>query len=245
MLPLTAGFARLIRTLVRSDRERPADALEMLPSQPTDRTIGPAHEALRQTFLDLLAQLHHLLGGTGGGQAVATIPLPVLQADLDRIELVLDQVRIAQLDPLSGQRLLHMLHGLDHLQRLHERCEEETDRALTVRQAGDLRGEREALLATVQRIGPLARDGQWSTASEAAEELARRIHRRVTPFRETTLRSAAAGRIDAEAATDLLEAVRWMRRVSQHLRRFCRHMDATTDGGSPAAVASEGEVRGS
>lgn len=88
-----------------------------------------AGNRLRQTFTALLLRLQRgLQPPQPRGSEAAVEPLALLQSDLDRLELYLDQIQLqGQGDGLSG-RLVHLLHGLDHLQRLHERCEEEPER---------------------------------------------------------------------------------------------------------------------
>ena len=205
MLPFTHRFAGVIRTLVRGQRERPADTLEEVQAGSSPRAIGPAQAALRQTFTDLIDHLLHDLvperrtarGRNPGG---ASVPLETLQADLDRIELYLDQIHLGELDRRGGDVLLELLHSLDHLQRLHERCEEEADRVRTLRRADWFQGEREDLVETLQRLRILAGSDQWTQALSTTVALASRIRQRVNPARDAILSSEAAGALDAEGA---------------------------------------------
>jgi phosphate:Na+ symporter len=56
---------------------------------------------------------------------------------------------------------------------------------------------------------------------------AQALHRRVTPYRQEVLAAVARGDLDVDAGTARLEAIRWLRRVSQHLERSCNHLAAT------------------
>jgi phosphate:Na+ symporter len=248
VLPFTHRFAGVIRTLVRGQRQRPADTLEEAQAGRAPQAIEPAQAALTQTFTDLLDHLLHDLAPerrTSPGRSAeasaaggASIPLETLQADLDRIELYLDQIHLGALDPRGGAVLVELLHCLDHLQRLHERCEEEADRARTLRRADRLQGEREDLVETLRRLRILAGSDQWTQALSATVALASRIRQRVNAVREDILSSEAAGVLDAEGGTDLMAAIRWLRRVSQHLRQICRHMERARGGaqrGNPSA----------
>ena len=151
VLPFTHRFAGVIRTLVRGQWQRPADTLEEAQAGSSPQAIGPAQAALRQTFTDLIDHLLHDLAPerrTPPGcppegrppEGRGECPLETLQADLDRIELYLDQIHLGELDRREGDVLVELLHSLDHLQRLHERCEEEADRARTLRRADRFRG---------------------------------------------------------------------------------------------------------
>jgi hypothetical protein len=57
------------------------------------------------------------------------------------------------------------------------------------------------------------------------------LHRRVVPYREEVLAAVARGQLDVDAGTARLEAIRWLRRVSQHLERACYHLGAVAAQG--------------
>ena len=125
-----------------------------------------------------------------------------------------------------GKALLHLLHGLDHLQRLHERCEEDQDRLRTAATSAGLGSERRLLLETLDQLPELVQQGRWPQASDLASASAQALHRRVAPYRQEVLAAVARGELDLDAGTARLEAIRWLRRVSQHLERACYHLGA-------------------
>ena len=63
-------------------------------------------------------------------------------------------------------------------------------------------------------------------ASDLASASAQALHRRVAPYRQEVLAAVARGELDLDAGTARLEAIRWLRRVSQHLERACYHLGA-------------------
>jgi phosphate:Na+ symporter len=224
VLPFTAPFAALVRRLVRPGRGRSIDELDDTPPADAALAISQARAALEPCFLALLQVLRQGLAnghGPRNGHQLA-----VLQADLDHLELYLDQIH---LDP--GQRpgreaLLHLLHGLDHLQRLHERCEEEQDRLRTAATSASLAAERHQLLATLEQLPSLVAQGLWLEAAALASTCAAGLDRRVNPYRQEVLAAVASGQLDVDAGTARLEAIRWLGRVSQHLERACNHLAA-------------------
>lgn len=222
MLPFTVPFAGLIRRLLPADGDRTVDALGDTPPQDAETAINLAEEAINQTFVTLL----NLLGRALADDASRRQPqkLEVLQADLDRLELYLDQIHLGGISQPLGQHLVHLLHGLDHLQRLHERCDEEPERLRTVVSSASLAGERQALQRLVERLIALSLEHQWRQGADAAGRCARRFEQRVDRYREAVLDRVAAGELDVEAGTQRLEAMRWLRRVSEHLQRISSHL---------------------
>ncbi|MFO7629038.1 MAG: Na/Pi symporter [Prochlorococcaceae cyanobacterium] len=231
VLPFTAPFAALIRRLVRPAQGRWIDDLADTPPADPTAAISQARQALEPCLLELLRLLRDGLVDGNGRRHSSIQRLAVLQADLDRLELYLDQIHLAPAqrpgsDIPARELLLHLLHGLDHLQRLHERCEEEQDRLRTAATSASLGPERQKLLATLKELLAWIQQGRWPLASSVARECAQQLHRRVDPYRQEVLAAVAQGLLDVDAGTTRLEAIRWLRRVSQHLERVCHHLGA-------------------
>jgi phosphate:Na+ symporter len=232
VLPFTAPFAALIRRLVRPVEGRLIDDLADTPPVDLVAAISQARQALEPCLLELLQLLRDGLGNRGlgnGGPAPSSQRLVVLQADLDRLELYLNQIHLAPGPQpgkavAAGEALLHLLHGLDHLQRLHERCEEDQDRLRTAATSAGLGSERQLLLATLERLPELVQQGRWPEASSVTSACAQSLQCRVAPYRQEVLAAVAQGELDVDAGTERLEAIRWLRRVSQHLERACHHL---------------------
>jgi phosphate:Na+ symporter len=62
-------------------------------------------------------------------------------------------------------------------------------------------------------------------ASEvSSREVGGYINESVEPMRDTIASSVVDGKIDVPEATDCLEALRWMERVSHHVARIALHL---------------------
>ncbi|CAK6694660.1 Na/Pi symporter [Synechococcus sp. BA-124 BA4] len=244
LLPFTRSFAHLIQALLPSPDGRAADDLDEAPSADTVRALDLAQTAQQQGLLQLMRHLHQALGASAGNGQRRAMSLDDLEADLARIEQYLDQIHLRHLDEPEAQRLLHLLHSLDHLQRLHERCEEEPERASTVRQSGSLQRERQDLLTALEQLEPLVESQQWGEVARRSQATGRSLHRRVKPFRQEVLAEVASGGVEVELASQRLEAIRWLRRVSQHLGRISGHLEAAAlargSGAPPCPTMSPG-----
>jgi phosphate:Na+ symporter len=234
VLPFTAVFATLIRRLVRPGVGRLIDDLPDTPPADPATAIGQASQALEPCLLELLRLLRDGLVNGNGRPNQSAQRLAVLQGDLDHLELFLDQIHLDPEQLPDSEALRHLLHGLDHLQRLHERCEEEQDRLRTAATSASLGPERQQLLATLERLLILLDQGRWPLASAEASTCARALHRRVAPYRQQVLAAVAQGDLDVDAGTSRLEAMRWLQRVGQHLERACRHLGELTPAWRPA-----------
>lgn len=240
LLPFTQSFARLIQSLLPAPDGRAADDLDEPPSADTGRALDLAQKAQQRAFLELMHHLSHALQAAGSQGRSPGVGLDDLETDLARIEQFLDQIHLRRMEGPDAQRLLQLLHCLDHLQRLRERCEEEPERASTVRQTNALQADRQDLLAALRELDPLVLSEQWSAAAQCSHAISRRLHQRVKPFRRDVMAEVASGGVAVDQGTQRLEAIRWLRRVSQHLQRISDHLEtaaASTEPGAPACTA--------
>ncbi|MEN9223759.1 MAG: Na/Pi symporter, partial [Thermostichus sp. BF3_bins_97] len=221
ILPLTQPFARLIMRLIPSPGPAYTDGLsESLLEQPS-LALSAAQRSMETEFLALLSHLAAILGSPQGKR----LDLTELQVALDETHLYLDKIHLQEGADPSWERLLNLIHALDHLQRIHERCEEEEDRANTVKLTPELAAEHTLLLETLNQLSTAIPAHRWDQAAYQAQQTAQHIHSKVRPFREATLAQVASGAMDVATGTAKLEAIRWLRRVSRHLARISEHME--------------------
>jgi phosphate:Na+ symporter len=221
ILPFTRQFAQLIIRVMPGQGATYTDGLsEGLLEQPP-LALNAVQAAIQAEFIALLGHLLAILGSPDGQR----VDLAELQTGLDETHSYLDHIHLKTgVDP-DWERLLNMIHALDHLQRVHERCEEDEDRAITVQTTLDLTTERQALTETIQTTLELVQANQWGQATRGANQVVGVIHKKVRPYREATMALVGRGQIDVAAGTGRLEAMRWLRRVSKHIDRICYHMD--------------------
>jgi phosphate:Na+ symporter len=117
------------------------------------------------------------------------------------------------------------------LQRLHERCEEDEERAITARDTEELTEECSLLINSIRSIVDDVEDNNWLKASEKANDTAAKIHVKVRPYRRNVIAGIANGTYDVYAGTGKLEAVRWLRRVSKHIARITEHVQLSVLAG--------------
>ena len=244
LLPFTSPFGRLICRLIPGQPGRLMDRLPDSPAEDPVEALTYTQAALHQTFVALLHQLS--LGVEAPIPPLRSLPsLAVLQSDLDRLELHLDQIHSTGLRRAAGSALLHQLHALDHLQRLHERCAEEPERQRTLLRSPALQQERRLLRTLLLGLLPLVAQRHWQAALPLVERSARELQLRVPPLRDAVMAQVGADDLDLEDGTRNLQAMRWLGRVSEHLRRISEHLSQAAvqdvDTGLDHAAPAKGE----
>jgi phosphate:Na+ symporter len=159
----------------------------------------------------------------------AAADLPQWQRYLDELQDYLSSIDLHGTRGGEWDRLLALVHACDHLQRLHERLEEEQGRARTVATAAALDLERLAFLAAERSIAARLEAGQHAAAHDEADALAGQIQASVAPFRESVTADMASHALSFEAGTERLEAIRWLERVTHHLARITLHLQRAAD----------------
>lgn len=221
ILPVTRQFARLIIRLVPSKELTYTDGLsEGLLEQPV-LALNAIQTSIQIELLVLLRHVAAVLGDPNGQR----VDLPELQTALDETHTYLDKIHLKTGEGPLWDRLVNMIHALDHLQRIHERCEEDEDRAKTAQATMALVEEKNLLIDSLQQIMGLIQSDRWQNATAHAHKISKHIHHKVEPYRTTTINQVAVGQLDVLTSTERLEAIRWLRRVSKHIRRITYHMN--------------------
>ncbi|RKT32167.1 phosphate:Na+ symporter [Roseovarius halotolerans] len=210
-LPLTPRFAAMVEALV-PDRPMPM-------ATPLDKRLladeGAAMEAaqtvadqLRQTLFTALANAigpDHDLRALGSVSAQGAPVLEALGAYLAKIHIPPDKAP-------EQARYVALLHQLDHLERLLERCGQ--------RSRIDMLRKDPLLTRDVAAIrAALARDADAARFSR----LARLIRYRAERFRRGALLREHAGLIEVDQVFARTDAIRWLERVAGHAERLSHY----------------------
>ena len=116
-----------------------------------------------------------------------------------------------------------MIHTLDHLQRLHDRCIEQEQRAVTAREEVALQEVNQLLIDGLLQMIEQVNDNKWKAAVKLTQKTSNDIHDKVKPLRMQVMKQIAEGSIDVAEGTERLDAVRWLRRVSNHIASITEH----------------------
>ncbi|MGX0877404.1 phosphate:Na+ symporter [Roseovarius sp. MBR-154] len=212
-LPLTARFAALVERLV-PDRAMPlVHGLDRRLLADEGAAMDAAQSVADRLRRTVFAALHRALGPEGDLRALASIAVQGHQAVI-AVEEYLARVRIAPDREREQARYAALLHQLDHLQRLIERCGQR-DRIATLHDEAHLRRD-VATLATA-----LGRDSK----APRLERLARLIAARTARFRRGVLLREHAGLLPVSEVFARTDALRWLGRVADHAARLSRHAE--------------------
>jgi phosphate:Na+ symporter len=220
VLPFTAQFARFMQNLV--PEKIPLFTRRLSPAlleQPT-LALNAAHTSINEQILELFQHLLVMLGDLENGKYTN---LHQLDTELDKTHTYIDQIHLESGNSADWERLLAMIHTLDHLQRLLDRCIEQKQRAVTARQEAGLEEIRQLLTDGLLQMLQQVKNKNWNAAVDLTRQTSNDITEKVKPYRIQVMEQIAEGSIDVPTGTERLEAVRWLRRVSNHITSITHH----------------------
>lgn len=233
-LPFLRPFARLMERLVGSSNDALGVELdEALRKQPIP--------ALNAVQTNLVQCLERLLIETDLALSDQTRDTPfdidAIQIALDETSDYLDGIEIGERESSEWQRLVALLHTLDHLQRLHERLEDSA--GFTNLPRRELIAEPlEYLRKQTIAVSTALVAHRWQDASFAADKAEAFCASERAGMRLKVMEEIGRGLLDVDAGTKLLDTIRWMARVSHHLARITHHLHRAveTAGGENEAT---------
>ncbi len=222
ILPLTGQFARLIKKLIPEAKSPYAINLDKSLLKTPEFALTAVQDAV---LVEYVLLLNHV-------DAVLNIDHKDKRADLERLQTVLDEtheylamIQLHGSTDINWNRMLDLVHTLDHMQRLHERCEEDEDRAITARETKNLSQMHDMLVTLAQETLENIKDENWGDLVLKSRRTEQDIVQQVDPLRDDIAACVADGSMTVPVATDCLEAIRWLERVSHHIARINHHLN--------------------
>lgn len=219
ILPFSQPFAQLVMRLVPEHGPLMVQRLdERLLHEP-----AAAVDALAATIEDITGVLVGILTDLIKVRRKSHLDetrLLAVNSALAASRNFLDQIRTEQSDLNAHRRHLESMHALDHLSRLSHRCSQE--KRIRLLESDSRLLKLSVLLREAAQL--LIEKDQWQTADDRLDQLLQLLERQQHLFREQTIELAAKQRIGTQDTLSRLDSIRWLHRVTHHLRRIVYHL---------------------
>ncbi len=223
VLPFTGVFARMMKRIVPSDIPGYAQKLDKRLYEEPYLALESTRQVITEEFLALLYHINFLLGDTKYGKEADLIQL---RSSLDNTQHYLDNIHPKEEDGYQWKQLISLIHMLDHIWRLHERCLEQEERAKRVRRSPYLKEERHHVIRQNRLIIDAVRTKQFTKAKKYANKNAQYLHRSLEDYRADITSKMARDEIDMDVGTKHLQAMRWLVRITDHVARISYHLES-------------------
>ncbi|MDH5765559.1 MAG: Na/Pi symporter [Gammaproteobacteria bacterium] len=222
ILPFSQQFAQLIEKIVPERVISFTQNLDKKFLRDAPVALTAVQSAIKNEYRALLDIVNTLLTQP---EQLSHSEIELLQDALDDTHHYIDQIHLDNDSDPAWKQLTACIHALDHMQRIHERCEEEQNRAITAQQTKELESIYQKIKSGLVIIIVHIEQDDWSTAAEQSDIIYSFINEQAEPLRDRIMSHIAHGKIDVPLATDQLEGIRWLRRVSRHINRICQHLN--------------------
>jgi phosphate:Na+ symporter len=226
VLPFTGAFTRMIQTLIPDQADAYTKSLDKRLVREPDVALTAV---LTSVHIELLALLKHLSTMLDKHSKHRQVALAELQTALDETHAYVDLIHLEKNHHPSWKILLAIIHSLDHMQRLHERCEEDVDRAEAAKRTSELAPYLKLAAEKIHAIIEDMENNNWHDAEQRAAEMADALSKQAKGIRDTIMMRVGEGELSVNDGTDRLEAVRWLSRVSMHVLRVMHHQVKAQD----------------
>lgn len=221
VLPFAGRFASLIKKVIPEKESVYTSGLDKSLLKDNGMAITALSVSVQTEVIALMSHLRILLGDIENG---AMIDLEEMQNVLNKTHDFADHIHIKDEKEMHRLKLLSLIHALDHMQRLHERFEEDADRARTALSLSSLNEARKELNQIITILlnqneivldeHILLRLGSFlAVMSQQAENL-----------RDKVMSGVAGGDLTITNANKQLEAIRWLRRVTIHVDKIMHYL---------------------
>lgn len=220
ILPFSRQFARFIERIIPAPNTIYGDLLDNSLLEQPEIALNVAQRSIYLQYIALIRYIAIMLGDTKLG---VRSDLQELQRSIELTQSYLDDINLDESQTSNWQRLISQIHALDHMQRLFERCEEQEERALTCRVATEISKQRSLLLDSIREIIDALEQQSWSEAAKSIAKSAHKIVLEEKSIRQQVMLKIAKDEVESVEANKILEATRWLSRVSLHMERITHH----------------------
>lgn len=223
ILPFTKQFGQIMTNIVRSTEPSPSEKLgldKVLLSEPSV-ALTAALSTTKQQLIHLLYYIKTLLGES---EQSNDFDFTQLKISLDDTQAYVDLIHLDPSSKLEWTKLLMIIHVLDHMQRLHERCSEETHFAKMLNHNAEMKASLKQIMQDISLMITHIKKEHWEEVFKIAKTTSINLSKQVEPIRNNIMTGIALGELSIPQATDDMEAIRWLQRVFNHVVRISYHL---------------------
>lgn len=224
VLPFTAKFANMMQWIIKDRRQLHTAILDKALLKEPMVALMTAEATLLNEFMTLIVNINLILE-----QKQQHIHADMLHqhAVLGQIRDYLDQISINHPESQEAIRLVALIHAADHMQRLHERCEEDLHSAIIAAKRKELSAINQHLDTQLDKIMQAIEHQAMHTAQTLSEDTYQYLDKTESTHREMIYQQVLRKEIKLDYATECVEAIRWLTRVSRHISRICYYLNVS------------------
>lgn len=221
LLPFTRQFADMVKKLIANIEDAYTETLDNKLLDRPDLALIAATASIQSEARALISHLQCMLSSKH--TARGGVDLNSLNSAMGETQTYVEKIRIENEDQPNWNIMLSIIHSLDHMQRLLQRCQENLNKSAAAMQTPRFNHYIDITRQSLDKMQQAIELNDWQLAHKEAESLASAIAEESKNIRQTIVDSIASGQLNILRGTDGLKATRWLRRVSAHLVRITHY----------------------
>ncbi len=217
VLPFTDNFANMMKKIVKSPKQIYKQKFDTQLLENLPLAMSVVQKDLKDNFEILL---HHINFSLGNIQNSKKANLFELKKSLNELERFIDKIHFQDKQSINWQRFIDIIHINDHLQRLYDRCEEDENKIVFLKNYDHLEEEKKLFLEGIEEILLYLNSDAYTKDSHRGQQSAKTIDQ----TRNDLTSLIADNSISIEEGTKALESARWIKRSSEHIDRIVHHL---------------------
>lgn len=221
ILPFTNIYANFIKRIIKEKGNYFINNLDEELLKEPKLALNVSLQSVIKEYIIILGHINTIIDEKS---KYPRMDINQIQNILDETRIFIDKIHIQDKNSTEWAYLVDVIHIIDHLQRLHERCEEEEIRIICAKNTNQLKSLMEKLHTNMLDTILAQETNKWNKVVENSQELTIEIEKNKQGYREEIANQIASGEIDVPNGSDKLEAIRWLNRVSIHIYRINYHI---------------------
>jgi phosphate:Na+ symporter len=227
VLPFTRNFAHLIEKLVPSNDRYLYELDYSLPKKEPKLALLSLQQAIQKTFLASLLYINEQLNETED----KTVELRVLQKSMDELQEYMEKISLIKEGEKEWEQLMALLHGMNHLDRLIDRCEELRDESITLLHSEELLHGTLLLTKQNSTIIELFAQNNFEKALSVSLMATQEISQSLELLRDKIIFNIAKDYMDHYTGVEILNEIKWLKRMNTHIDKVITYYEKALHAG--------------
>ncbi|MCH9740521.1 MAG: Na/Pi symporter [Epsilonproteobacteria bacterium] len=223
VLPFAHYFARFIQKIVPSDTIHLYQLDYTLPTKEPKLALISSQQALQKTFQTTLDYIDR--------DADGSISISKVEKSVDEIQEYLDEIVLTESKEKEWEQLIALLHGLNHLERLVDRCEDVGKERQIIQKSKVLEQIWNTFKEHNSQLLELYKSNSFTKASTVALTNTKVLIEDLDKFRDEVILKIAKDELDNYSGLELLDTIKWFKRMAKHVSRFSFYYDKALQEG--------------
>jgi len=225
VLPFAHYFAQLIEYLLPTSTDYLYPLDKALPKKEPKLALIASIQSLEKIFGVMLAYINRHLNAS----VVKSIPLVKIERSVDNVQEYLDEIQINESKDKEWQQLIALLHAINHLERLVDKCQEMEKQSQVIKASEALSVIWKKYNEQHQLFIEMFHANDIVNGLALSNRITKEMVKALDEFRDQVILKIARDEIESYVGIEILNTIKWFKRIIKHINRFIFYYDKSIE----------------